>query len=267
MRHERGCVIVELCCFVVVGHERSISLSVVVFEESRVDVAQRKPSTGARQPGTCVPLFILVASDSLLATPPPESDYEECSRKAMNVQCTVFDKCMEKIFTEEGMKETEEMYSGTDCVYCKHFCRNEDKVVDCVRKSTQSLKNLSDTSVTMVPFGSQLVVEFISALCEKDAKICLTQAAQENIDCCQRIHNECSKYHLMNFRNPYIVLSCGRENPAESDPPTIEMACQSLKDYMACAGEKVIECSTDMRDAVSVVTEKLRDSENCKNFI
>ncbi|XP_046384069.1 uncharacterized protein LOC124154408 [Ischnura elegans] len=217
--------------------------------------------------GTCVPLFILVASDSLLATPPPESDYEECSRKAMDVQYTVFDKCMEKIFTKEGMKDTEEIYNGTECVYCKHFCRNEDNIVNCVRKSTESLKNLSDTSVTMVPFGSQLVEDFISALCEKDAKIFLTQAVQENIDCYQRIDRECSESHLMNLRDPYFVLSCGRENTAENDPPTIEMACQSLKDYMACAGEKVVECSTDMRDAVSVVTEKLRDNEYCKNFI
>ncbi|XP_071441082.1 uncharacterized protein [Hetaerina americana] len=200
-------------------------------------------------------LFICNATPTTV----PDSVIAECQR-GVDEKGDVLVSCINKEFTEAEKNETRRMYNNTECIPCKHFCRKEEVILDCIRNGTASLMEVSNKSKLMVPFLGQLIERIITSICENDAEL-MNVTNEEDKECYRDSWKACK--HEVNFMDELEKVAFCDYGIPENDPYTLQYICQKITDFIECTEKSVNSCSNAVKNFVRVLTTKSRVEELC----
>ncbi|XP_071441293.1 uncharacterized protein [Hetaerina americana] len=203
----------------------------------------------------CSTSFICNASPASV----PDSVIAECQR-GLKEKGDAIVSCITKEFTEAEMNETRRMYNHTECIKCKHFCRKEQALLDCIRNGTATLKDVSNKSKQMVPFLGQLIERIITSICENE-DVFLNVTKEEDKECYRDSWKEC-KVDLDYIDELESVAFCDYEI-TENDPNTLQCTCQKITESIECIEKSVKSCSNAVQNFVHVLTSNSRIEELC----
>ncbi|XP_071441294.1 uncharacterized protein [Hetaerina americana] len=200
----------------------------------------------------CSTLLVCNASPTSV----PDSVITECQRRVKEKGGPMV-SCINKEFTEAEMNETLRMYNHTECIKCKHFCRKEQAVLDCIRNGTEVLKDVSNKSQQMVPFFGQIIERIITSICENEA-VLVNVTKVEDKGCYRDSLKECEL--SINFIDELeSVAFCDYEN----DPYTLQFMCQKIPESIECIEKTIKSCPIAVQNLLQILTSNSKIEELC----
>ncbi|XP_046384060.1 uncharacterized protein LOC124154401 [Ischnura elegans] len=144
-----------------------------------------------------------------------------------------------------------------------HICRKKSEIFQCLRQGTEPMAKISRKARTMVPFLSQLMETYISALCE-DVIGLLPASNADDKQCFRRSMTACND-HLIYLNYLDLALVCEAANPND-DPYTKKYICEKNHDHLECTGRSIKKCSPELMGPMEVLKNKTMSYEPCMKY-
>ncbi|XP_046384009.1 uncharacterized protein LOC124154370 [Ischnura elegans] len=215
---------------------------------------------------------ILVIPTLIIATTTEEPDFVDAAFQQL-IECGIryneeeelFYQCTSKEFTEEMINATMALHNETNYMKSKHICRKQEEIFQCIGKTVNEFKSVSNKSGTMAPFLGGLVEESIRALCDNDAELLSLFMNEGQNTCFSNVTSEC-RSRLDRADHIPLIAICDFPIP-EMDVLDQNYFCQKYLDFMECSEEKFDKCSEEMKKAMTRIISKWKQETSCSKYL
>ncbi|XP_046384053.1 uncharacterized protein LOC124154395 [Ischnura elegans] len=212
-------------------------------------------------------LFLTLTAFTAAASPHAHlltESFLECRRRCDDLLAPVI-RCISDEFSPDKVNETARLYSdATACLNCKHVCRKQEQVWECVREGVEIMKDVSNKSKTMVPFSVQLAETIQNAFCDNEEEMFLG-LTDEDMSCLKSSWEYCNT-NLDFVRNMDGVALCDFEDPDAANLYTMEYVCKKSADYFDCSIKSASACSNRLASTFTALKTTLSTSDSCVKY-
>ncbi|XP_046384028.1 uncharacterized protein LOC124154385 isoform X1 [Ischnura elegans] len=161
------------------------------------------------------------------------------------------------------MNKTRSIYGSPRCLLCKHTCRLQHEISNCVMTGLIAMQNVSTKSQHMVPLLKSMLEITMTSLCENDGQI-MDVDDEEDAQCSLRAWTECkSKFDFLD--NLDRVAFCDSADPS-TDPYPDGYVCKEVVDFFDCADRETESCSEKVRSSLAHLKSKTSSWESCTKY-
>ncbi|XP_046383989.1 uncharacterized protein LOC124154354 isoform X2 [Ischnura elegans] len=211
--------------------------------------------------GTCITFAAIVISDPI-PVPTMSPQLLKCKME-IDVRAKAATECYRRENTEEQRNETLRMFPDTKCLSCKHMCRKQDLLTQCMRNDAESLRNISNKSIDMVPLIAEMLETTLITLCENDGDMMNVQ--EEDKECFRGMWKKCKT--KLSFMDDLNILALCDSEEEENDPFTKDNVCQNVAEFFQCSEGEGESCSPKVKTHVSRMKSQMSSLDSCdKNY-
>ncbi|XP_046383992.1 uncharacterized protein LOC124154355 [Ischnura elegans] len=212
--------------------------------------------------GACITFAAIVISDPI--PEPTMSPQSIKCRTEADVRGEAVYECIRREYTEEQRNETLSMFPDTKCLPCKHLCRKQDLLTQCMRNGAESLRNISNKSTEMVPLIAEMLETALITLCENDGDMMNVQEDEEDKECFRRMWKKCKT--SVSFMDDLDTVALCDSEEEETDPFTKEYVCQNVAEFFQCSEGEGESCSPKVKTRVSRMKSRISGLDSCAKY-